>query len=297
MQGPATSYRNVLPMPIRFACPECAQLLGVSARKAGAQVKCPKCSASVTVPAAREPETSEAMRPFEQPDVEHAISSLIVFDRSGDRSASNRNRNDDAKRRDTKDLATLLVSRRVVYFQAGLLGAVALLFFLAGWWIGASVNAPADSLPATEGPATLEAHLQYHSSAGDIRPEAGAVVLVLPVARRPSTKLPGTEMVPESPAPNAASPAIIQLGAFGGAYGRADASGKVAPLVLAHSGPHHVLLLSKHTRRSGEPQPQDLATLGSYLEGAADLLGDRQYRLTTEELSGKVEIEYKFGNM
>jgi hypothetical protein len=37
-------------MPIRFYCPFCDQLLGVSSRKAGAVVECPGCHGQVGVP-------------------------------------------------------------------------------------------------------------------------------------------------------------------------------------------------------------------------------------------------------
>jgi hypothetical protein len=37
-------------MPIRFRCPFCQQLLGISRRKAGTNVTCPTCKAQVLVP-------------------------------------------------------------------------------------------------------------------------------------------------------------------------------------------------------------------------------------------------------
>jgi len=37
-------------VPIRFYCPFCGQLLGVSRRKAGAAVRCPRCLGEVGVP-------------------------------------------------------------------------------------------------------------------------------------------------------------------------------------------------------------------------------------------------------
>lgn len=40
-------------MAIRFYCPNCAQMLGISSRKAGAAVVCPRCGGGVGVPAPR----------------------------------------------------------------------------------------------------------------------------------------------------------------------------------------------------------------------------------------------------
>jgi hypothetical protein len=38
-------------MPIRFYCPFCDQLLGISSKKAGAVIECPSCHGQVGVPA------------------------------------------------------------------------------------------------------------------------------------------------------------------------------------------------------------------------------------------------------
>src|SRR4051812_47852861 len=37
-------------MPIRFRCAYCNQLMGISRRKSGSIVRCPKCSGQVVVP-------------------------------------------------------------------------------------------------------------------------------------------------------------------------------------------------------------------------------------------------------
>jgi hypothetical protein len=38
------------PMPIRFRCPNCQQLMGIARRKAGQMVRCPTCERDVRVP-------------------------------------------------------------------------------------------------------------------------------------------------------------------------------------------------------------------------------------------------------
>jgi hypothetical protein len=172
---------------------------------------------------------------------------------------------------------------------------VAITFFLAGWWIGGSGQTPLRDLPVTGGPATLNVLLRYQSTNGELRPDDGAVVLVLPVDKRLTEKLSAAALDPAAPQPNAATPVISKLNLIGGAYGRTDAAGKLAGLILPQSGKHHVLLLSNHARRSGEPRPSDLAALGTYVEGAAELLGQREYRLTTEDLQGEVGIPHDFG--
>src|SRR5262245_57705593 len=57
-------------MPIRFRCAYCNQLMGISRRKAGTVVKCPKCAGEIIVPAleedAPEDEAASPANPFEE---------------------------------------------------------------------------------------------------------------------------------------------------------------------------------------------------------------------------------------
>jgi hypothetical protein len=299
-------------MPIRFACPRCKQLLGVAVRKAGTQVTCPKCKSAIAVPTADEaatgsflashpiePNPTEApdvMSRFATPEIEETLNSLIVYDRPADGTSAARTTRGDARDADD-ERRLLLIPRKVVYFQAGLLALVALLFFVAGWWIGggSSPSSPQADSARAPGHASLDVLLHYQGADGQLRPDEGAVVLVLPADKRVTDKFSAAELDPKSPPPNAASPITVKLNLLGAAYGRTNASGKLAGLVTPAAGKHHVLLLSNHARRTGEPRPADLAALGTYLEGAAELLADRQYRLTSEELSGAMSMAHDFG--
>jgi len=288
-------------MPIRFACPECKQLLGVTARKAGSQVKCPKCGAAVTVPPADSAERSVAetgISRFETPEIEETLGRLVVYDRTPEGVTPAGKSAVAAPRLAGDERETLLISRAVIYFQAVLLAVVAVLFFLAGLWIGGNggaTNAPREG--GSGGPVPVDVLLQYRREDGQVRPDDGAIVLVLPAGLRVTDKLSADSLKHGAPPPNAASQVIEKLNFLGGAYGRTDASGKIAGLIVPRSGKHHVLLISNHTRRPGgaEPRPEDLAALGSYVDGATELLGDRQYRLTTEELAGEVRVTHEFG--
>ncbi len=271
-------------------------MLGASTRKVGRQVACPTCSATVTVPSAEEAAAAATMRRFEHPQIEETLNKLADLDRSV-ASPADSGRSVAANRRlEGAERTMLLLPRVAVYFQAGLLAAVALVFFLAGWWIGGAGTRPsAQPVGATAGAPSLEVLLQYRHASGELRADDGAAVLVLPIDKHVTDKMPAAPLDPSSPAPNAADPAISKLSLLGGAYGRTNAAGKLPSLVVPRAGKHYVLLLSNHATRVGEPRPQDLAVLGSYLEGAAELIGQRQYRLTTEELSDAVVIAYEFG--
>jgi hypothetical protein len=249
----------------------------------------------VTVPSEAEAAAAAVLRRFEHPEIEEAINTLFVVDRGSESAASPDKPAAAAEGRLAPEHNTLLISRNVVYFQAGLLAVVAITFFLAGWWIGGSGQSTVREQPVASGPATLNVLLHFQSTEGEQRPDEGAVVLVLPTDKRVTDKLSAAALDPAAPQPNAASPVIGKLNLIGGAYGRTDATGKLAGLILPQAGKHHLLLLSNHARRAGEPRPQDLAAIGTYVEGAAELLSDREYRLTTEELQGEVAITHDFG--
>ena len=66
---------EIAPMPIRFRCQFCNQLLGIARRKAGAQVECPTCHNHVQVPTAEPGQPAPVTAPqrplFEQSDFDH----------------------------------------------------------------------------------------------------------------------------------------------------------------------------------------------------------------------------------
>src|SRR5207248_11063660 len=55
-----TEKCRVPPMPIRFRCAYCNQLMGIARRKAGTVVRCPKCAGQVVVPQPEGPEDGHA---------------------------------------------------------------------------------------------------------------------------------------------------------------------------------------------------------------------------------------------
>jgi uncharacterized Zn finger protein (UPF0148 family) len=132
-QGQSQKWRA---MTIRFVCPECQQLLGASTRKAGRQVPCPTCNATVTVPTEAEAAAASATRRFEHPEIEEALSKLAELDVAV-RPTSDVQRTSAANAQSAGiERTMLLIPRAAIYLQAAILVIVAILFFLAGWWIG-----------------------------------------------------------------------------------------------------------------------------------------------------------------
>src|SRR5207248_4663158 len=82
-----TEKCRVPPMPIRFRCAYCNQLMGIGRRKAGTIVRCPKCAGEVIVPAAQSvpSATGPAFNPFEQDDFAEELEDLqAIPDKPGD---------------------------------------------------------------------------------------------------------------------------------------------------------------------------------------------------------------------
>src|SRR5579884_1090373 len=68
------------PMPIRFRCAYCNQLLGIARRKAGQVVRCPTCAGQVVVPTPEEMAGAEVEAESDSPPDDGA--SAPVFERS-----------------------------------------------------------------------------------------------------------------------------------------------------------------------------------------------------------------------
>jgi phage FluMu protein Com len=68
-------------MPIRFRCKRCYQMLGIASRKAGAEIACPKCGFSQTVPSEEAAAAALAMDQFGRGQVvAESASDLVVYD-------------------------------------------------------------------------------------------------------------------------------------------------------------------------------------------------------------------------
>jgi hypothetical protein len=156
-------------MLVRFLCPACHQLLGTAARKAGAQVNCPKCGATILVPDPQEPAPAESLDPPAVPGPatkdlsaagaasgasdapETTPADAIGFDVLGDLTAYDRPASGvstsvaPSKRPPALDLPLddgdrIVISRRVIYFQAVLLAVVGLVALAAGYLIGSGAR-------------------------------------------------------------------------------------------------------------------------------------------------------------
>lgn len=145
------------PMPVRFLCPACHQLLSIGTRKVGAEVECPKCRSTIIVPDPHQPQdggqatvaqTTEPPSVFEQAGLEQALSAISSREKSPRPSGVSAAPPYDSSPADplfppvtskvqtTNDDSLIVIHRRVLYLQAALLAVVAVLAFYFGYLIG-----------------------------------------------------------------------------------------------------------------------------------------------------------------
>ena len=299
-------------MPIRFACPHCHQRLSVSTRKAGTTAECPRCRASVTIPRAADesnPEASPAADEFaesflvgermenegaaelamEMPPTPEEVrkyeAATLSVALSDVRPPPTRGISDSERGAVTQpqERGFVIVPRYVIYAQGGLLAAVALGSLVIGLLLGRSfVLRPASENVARE--CTVSGSVTYATGART-RPDRGAVIVLIPVsAEAAGERAPIAGLRPSDPPPPADHSGLGVIRQLGGSYSRADANGRFETRVPA--GRYWRLVISHQQRARGAANATDLRTLGRYFENAAELVEDREHRLTQEAITG-----------
>ncbi|HVW37941.1 MAG TPA: hypothetical protein VHB99_11575 [Pirellulales bacterium] len=188
--------------------------------------------------------------------------------------------------------ALLLLSRRAVYALAGLLLAVSLFAFLAGYLIGrgrrsAAPGAAAEQAAAEVDPVALEGSMIFSAAPGQFKPDVGAVAIALPIDKTPAEKLPAAGLRAGEAEESHWAPLANALASFGGALARANDDGDFQ-LVVPQPGDYYLLLISRHAKRPAAKaiDKDDLSQLASYFADGAGLIGPDKYVLVRRRLSG-----------
>ncbi len=294
-------------MPIRFFCPECQAKLTVSRRYAGHRGRCPTCKTKVQVPDIFVPEQAIAKQ-LDSQGTRQAQPGETVADEalaaSSNLADSEREKNaagdslaaDDAERvaaitsqpvrsrwLDSELVELVHVPRWVVYLQGALLGIVATSFFVFGLAVGNHTKVVSQrDQPATE--CWVEGSVYYdvdNYRAADL----GAVVMWLPIDRKPSTRPPANTLRPGSFEP-LDNPSIETIQQMGGAVVRANQDGSFQT-TLEGQRSYWLLVISKNKQTAvDEISKQTRAELGAYFFPVEDLLGDRAFFWSKVKLSG-----------
>jgi hypothetical protein len=191
------------------------------------------------------------------------------------------------------DPRLVAVSRTVLYAQAILIAAVAILSFSLGYFAGRGAGQPTpEELMANAQPVLVEGDVVYQTNGGD-SPDTGAVVIAVPHSRAPGQKFSIQGLKPADPLgpDGAVNPAIQAVETEGGAYVRADQNGQFRMNI--RPGKYWVLAISAASARPAGMLPtiHDVKTLGRYFENAADLLADRRYQLAEVQLPQDAPLE------
>ena len=282
-------------MPLRFACPQCAQKLSVSSRKAGSTATCPRCKKQITIPtlpkresavpdgakvlplASAESPTLHAHFEDEEPDNPYAQFAVyddaeLVYDTD-----------EPVEEIDTDvDYDRIAVPRYVLYAQGVLLGVVGLLCFALGVMAGGALFTRDE--PATPQPVTLSGSVTYARGSRDVA-DVSAVIVALPQTEQLDERAPIAGLRPDEPPPAPTHRGLEIIRTIGGAYGRADEQGRFQ-IELPASGKYFVLVLSANAKRPSGQQPstEELLKMSRYFENAADFLGPNRYQWTAETL-------------
>ena len=296
-------------MAIKFYCKSCQQLLSIAGRKAGADIDCPQCGQTQTVPSEQAAEAAMAMTQSHQlgeTDPTAADSPFVIHDLvdAGGPDAGELDQATPFSADRPPPVGMILLTRQTLVFQGILLAALPIAGVALGYFLGrCDSRPPVDAAPLE--PAAEEVLMQgkivWEANTGDnggeIAGDEGAVVIVLPDGAFPESTLSIQDIRPQDPHPPSNHKSLKKIDELGGLYARADASG-LFPLVFPEGGKYHVLIISRNAVR-----PQDtpidehaLEEIKRYFMHAEDLIGRYKYRWSTEEISrNSPPIEHSFG--
>lgn len=307
-------------MPVQFVCTYCAQLLSVGSRKIGTEVECPRCRRCLMVPDPETAAASVAMRQAQRSAApESPLAEFIVYDEPETGSV-------DAPpvivtdrpveppplpARQPPPLPSfhtsgplwqklppqrgsepmLLISRRTLYAQAGILGFTTLAAFGLGYLVGFGVAPRSADAPAAQaGEATVvQGFIRYTNEMGEVLGDAGAVVMALPDGRLPNPKLGVQGLRPADPEPVAGGGVLMSLELLGGAAARVGLDGSYS-LALNEPGRYFLLIISRNTQRPAGNQLDEFqqALLDRYFQPGNQLIGAQKYLWRVENFPAGV---------
>ena len=320
-------------MPIRFACSGCGQRLSVGSHKVGKTAACPKCKTKLTIPprsvkppaatdaAATEIPPAEEAQPNptsrevaamesspEAPPVE-----ATTFVTSTDEAAplfdfashievvyenqttaapprSPRKRNEDEA---ILDLDRISLPRYVIFVQGILLAVVGIMCFLLGLAVGGAVSETGG--PEAKGliPIAVSGSVAFAND-GKRTPDAGAVVILVPLGSKPEEK---GQLEGIRPGDDPAAGVILRnrLRELGGGMATCDPQGEFS-LQLPNRGRYYLLAISAHAKARPEKiaAPQEIAQMGQFFSLAKDPLDPVRYQWRLEDLRGSQKLNVNF---
>jgi hypothetical protein len=188
----------------------------------------------------------------------------------------------------------ILFPRRMLYVEAVLYAAVAVLFFLLGYSAGRGKVPPKEDSLNNEAAerVPVEGKVLLDPRGGTKHGDEGAVVIFLPAGKPPENPLPIAGLRPSDP-PAADGAGLAKLG---GVTARADAKGNFS-LVVPAAGSFRILIISRQATRMPNValEQGDMTELARYFVTPAELLQRSSYHwLTRDIVRGAKPIEVVF---
>jgi hypothetical protein len=157
-----------------------------------------------------------------------------------------------------------------------LLGIIATTFFIFGLMVG-SLTSGVDVNAEARFDCRVSGIVEYRDD-GELLPDAGAVVFLLPKKEKPDERAAASPVSPEG-FRALDNPGIEILHQLGGAVVRADENGKFDVLIDGNAGlgvEYHFLIVSRHQARD-ESEPlskQQVAAIGTFFMPVERLVND-----------------------
>ena len=176
-------------------------------------------------------------------------------------------------------LDRVAVPRGVLYAQGILLAVVGLTGFVLGLLFHSEEPSASEQVALPQY-VDVSGSVVIRDESENDRPDAGAVVLVVPRDSRPEAeqRVDVAGFRPGDPEPAEDNPALQALYRLGGTAARASSEGRFQ--IRLPAGDYYVLVLSRNRFRPSSQQPtrEDLSQIGRYFKLATALMGESAYR-------------------
>lgn len=171
-----------------------------------------------------------------------------------------------------------------------------LLALLCGWWLGQMMLAapivdvepvvPGVQQPLADGEFRVEGRIAYTADSGDVQPDVGAAVLVLPRTWDGASRLQSVGLRPGDAESDRKIAAAVAA-AMGGSLSWTDAEGRFRS-TLPQRGAYRWVVLSRLASRAaaGPLSATDDATLKLHLQDPGGVVGRRAFHLEDIEILG-----------
>lgn len=305
-------------MPIRFNCQHCGQKLSVGSQRAGTKANCPRCKEIVRVPGEKVKEKAESKAKLaasmlvisgegvasppavetaspEQAEIEsppiageydqQLETSELVFDTAPSISTGG------PEYIQQTDYNLVSFPRYVLYAQAGLLAAVAIICFTLGALMGgAFFSAPN---VAAAGPVTVSGIVKVTEGV-TTKADEGAVVFFLPQdSKNIDERAPVAGLRPRDSEPEGNHRGLFILKEMGAGYARTDKEGRYK-ITVPKGGKYFMLVISRAKVGSGADIGASKQKIARFFENANELLTTQKYEFSAVTLADGRKFDVSF---